>query len=875
MDKNKIIEAAAKLVAKGAYDKAIKEYQKILNADPKDTRALQKLGELYQKKNDNVQAAHFFTKVAESYSGEGFFLKAVALYKQVLKLSPGLLEVNLKLAELHQQLQLMSEAASYYQLVANQYEQAGDVKQSLNIFKKLVDLSPENVTSRVKLAELYVRENMKTEAAEEFRRAIEYLQKHKRQDDVQRVMERLATLEPNNVELARELASLYLALGDAKRALAKLQVCFNADPKDVQTLALLAGAFQDIGQTGKAVSIYREMVKVFTERGQLSEANEVRARIQQLEPADAAPAGTESPSGNVAPGTPVPLRVTPGLAPTQNEPSGDPFARILTETDVYLKYGLHDRALEHLGKIFAVEPENLDAHEKAYLIYEAAGNQAQALEQLLNVLRLCTRLEAVDRGQPYLAKLMERSPDHPELAVFTSVLGQPEEAIHADEVSELSDAEIVIEPEEADEVGGDAPDLGEAQDLALESLEVAPDEPRAGDAALSWDEPLGEASEVDDQEAVEVSVDEIDLLPDDSLETPPQLPVEAAPGEPDPENEVAPDAEVAVEVDDPGASLSTEETLLSYESDDQEAPAPPEESGQTLAEELANDPAEEPAPIEEDLASEEVAEAEFFLDQGLLDHARETLETVLIVYPDHAAALALMGRLAELEGAPGSGELEGSIDLETASEVRLSATSDDFQYSAEDVLAEFKKGLEKVVGPHEVETHYDLGIAYKEMGLVDEAIREFEIARQACINDKREIDCLSMIALLKQQKGEPLGAVEPLKQALGSQYVTPEIRRNLEYDLGVAWEKVGKPGKALFHYQIAASLDPNYRDVSQQVARLSASTKPESDPPTSRRDARNGARLEREETAPTSGKREGDAQRPSDVRPGRVRTAAK
>ncbi len=66
MDKNKIIEAAAKLVAKGAYDKAIKEYQKILSADPRDTRALQKLGELYQKKNDNAQAAQFFTKVADT-----------------------------------------------------------------------------------------------------------------------------------------------------------------------------------------------------------------------------------------------------------------------------------------------------------------------------------------------------------------------------------------------------------------------------------------------------------------------------------------------------------------------------------------------------------------------------------------------------------------------------------------------------------------------------------------------------------------------------------------------------------------------------------------------------------------------------------------
>jgi len=875
MDKNKIIEAAAKLVAKGAYDKAIKEYQKILNADPKDTRALQKLGELYQKKNDNVQAAHFFTKVAESYSGEGFFLKAVALYKQVLKLSPGLLEVNLKLAELHQQLQLMSEAASYYQLVANQYEQAGDVKQSLNIFKKLVDLSPENVTSRVKLAELYVRENMKAEAAGEFRHAIEYLQKHKRQDDVQRVMERLASLEPNNVELARDLAGVYLALGDQKRALAKLQVCFNADPKDVQTLALLAGAFQDIGQTGKAVSIYREMVKVFTERGQLSEANEVRARIQQLEPADAAPTGTESPSGNAVPGTPISLRVTPGLAPTPNEPSGDPFTRILTETDVYVKYGLHDRALEHLGRIFAVEPENLDAHEKAYLVYEAAGNQAQALEQLLNVLRLCTRLEAVERGQPYLAKLMERSPDHPELPVFTSVLGQSEEAIQADQVSELSDAEIVIEPDAADEIGSSAPDFEEGQDLALESLEAAAHEPRADDAAVNWDEPLGEVSETEDLEAVEVSIDDtVELLPDESLDSPPPPPLEAAPSEPGAESEAAPQGEVTFDVEDGGAiSLSTEEALVSYESSD-EAPAPEEETGQTLAESGLEDSAQEPL-AQEDPASEEVAEAEFFLDQGLLEQARETLETVLIAYPDHAFARAAMARLIELEGAQGPLASEISADSEFASGANESASSDDFQYSAEDVLAEFKKGLEKVVQPHDVETHYDLGIAYKEMGLVDEAIREFEIARQAAINHKREIDCLSMIALLKRQKGEPISAVESLKQALTSQHATPEIKRNLEYDLGAAWEEAGKPGKALFHYQKAASLDPSYRDVGQQVARLAATAKPENDPPMPRRDARNGARPGRDEAAPTAGKRDGDAQRPSDVKPGRVRTVAK
>jgi len=93
MDKNKIIEGAAKLVAKGAFDKAIREYQKVLDLDPRDMRVLQKMGELYQKKGDNAQAASFFTRVAEIYAQDGFFLKAVALYKQVLKLNPDLVEV--------------------------------------------------------------------------------------------------------------------------------------------------------------------------------------------------------------------------------------------------------------------------------------------------------------------------------------------------------------------------------------------------------------------------------------------------------------------------------------------------------------------------------------------------------------------------------------------------------------------------------------------------------------------------------------------------------------------------------------------------------------------------------------------------------------
>ncbi|HLL52727.1 MAG TPA: tetratricopeptide repeat protein, partial [Myxococcaceae bacterium] len=329
MDKNKIIEAAAKLVAKGAYDKAIKEYQKVLEADPKDVRVLQKMGELYQKKNENAQAAQYFIKVAESYSSDGFFLKAVALYKQVLKLNPGLIDVNLKLAELHQQLGLMSESMAYFQIVANHYDKQGDTRSSLDTLKKMVDLDPDNVSSRIKLAELYARDNMNREALQEFKRAAEYLKRNNRTDDYLRVAERVSALDPDNVPLARELAQSYLSKGDQKRALAKLQLCFKVDPRDVETLQLLAQAFQGLGQTAKTVSVYKELAKVYSDKGQGSDADGVWKKIEALDPSDPdvvarkpapapapAPAAAPRPAAQASPPPSAPAPAAQAPAPT-------------------------------------------------------------------------------------------------------------------------------------------------------------------------------------------------------------------------------------------------------------------------------------------------------------------------------------------------------------------------------------------------------------------------------------------------------------------------------------------------------------------------------------------------------------------------------
>ena len=837
MDKNKIIEAAAKLVAKGAFDKAIKEYRRILEVDPKDVRVLQKMGELFQKKNDNGQAAAYFTKVAESYSTDGFFLKAVALYKQVLKLDPTLLEINLRLAELHQQLQLISEATTYYQVVAQQYEKAGNTKGSLDTLKKIIELDPENVNSRIKLGEMYGRAQMKAEAGAEFKRAAEYLKRNGRMEEYQKVLDRLSALDGDNLAVAREVAQSYLAKGDPKRAIAKLQICFKADPSDEQTLSLLAEAFAALGQISKTVSVYKELAKIYAAQGRTGESNQIWAKIEKLDPNDAdltdnhgglgnpVAAPSEAPARNAARASPPP---PPASSPAL---SAEQLAKLLKETDVYVKYGLHDKALEHLGKIFADDPENLDAHEKAYQVYVGSGEDTQAAEQLLNVLRLCTRLAAVDRAKPYLNTILQQNPDHPEVATFVSVLGAGGDSSPQNEVEDVGDDAILVD--DADEVllVPEAPDL----EVDLSSEDIALQAPINADELVDeevfipfQDEETGSTSPPGNGTVPTVIVDSSELGADAS-------------------------GEQYYDLEDDGAEPArrSDDQAPEYElqMEDSEEPGPSLEEPELA---VGDEPSAAAGEYGSDSAAEECEEARFFLAQGLLDEAREVLETVLIAYPDHPAARELLALVEEGQASPSPGapprpgktdpdgrkdafdlaaELASELgQLEDGETAAVEPAAEDFQYSVDEVFAEFKKGLEKVVRPEDVDTHYDLGIAYREMGLTEDAIGEFTVAREGCVGKKKEIDCLTMIAMLQKAKGDLPAAIESYKRALTSEHAVGDTEKALEFELAVLWEGSGIAGKALYHYARVAKLDPQYRDVAKIVSRLSLTAKPEPDP---------------------------------------------
>jgi pilus assembly protein FimV len=812
VDKNKIIAEATKLVQKGALDKAIAAYQKITAEDPKDVRILLKIGELYQKKGDDRLAADAFEKVADTYAEQGFFLKSVAVYKQIAKLDPEDVRVNERLAGLYQQLGLMSDAMSQLQFMATAHETAGDGARLTDVLKRMVELDPDNIASSIKLGELHARANQPGPAFEYFKRAADYLKKHSRADEYLKVAERIAALQPGDLALTRELAHIYLAKGDTKRALAKLQLSFKADPKDVETLQLLAQAFRDLGQTSKTVSVYKELARVHEEQGRAGEARSTWRKVQEFAPDDdeaahalgngparatppplaapapppgrppgAAPAPGRPPGATrpaaIAPPPPPPRAAAPSAPAPGRAAGSDAIPKLLTETDVYVKYGLHDKALEHLRRVLALDPHSAEALERARELHVATGQVAEAAQMAALAVRALLSRGEGDRARDAVARLRQIAPAHPELSSLNGAAGGTEE--------------VALEP--ADEVA-EVQDLDAAPALDDDALALAA-AGQGGDDVID-DEPL--AAPAPDGDSIEIAPEALD---GDGLDAAGDALAEAA----------------AL------ASAAEEEVV----DDEPLAPPPP------------------PPPPEEDEEadlSDELEEADFFLQQGLLDDARDALRNLLTFYPGHRA---VEEKLAEVERraaaatrrpaaagpvrespalvAATAGDESFDIARELAEELgppgESAPAEDEFQYSVEDVFSQFKKGVEQTVKQEDTATHYDLGIAYKEMGLLDDAVHEFEIALKG--NDrKKEVDCLSMIALCRLQQEKPREAIAAWRRALGSDHLTKEAVKALHFELGAVYEAAGDREVALHFLHKVNKIDPAYRGVGEKVKAL-------------------------------------------------------
>jgi tetratricopeptide (TPR) repeat protein len=780
IDKAKIAQNAQKLVQKGQFDKALKEYQKLVQEDPKDIRSLLKVAELHGKLEQKADAIATFRKVAEQYNKSGFYTKAVAVIRQAIEVDTKQPELYVFLAELQQKLGLMRDALLQFNTVSRIYQDLGKHEKALEILERMRALDPEDPSIMARYGEALFNAGNRERALDIFRSLLTTLKDSNNTDDLIRFCERILAINPDDTEVLRELSRSYVKVGLANKALLKLKGLFDRNIIDAELYDLLDRAYVLLGKEDKALHAQVEKAKYLAGSGKAADARQTYEHIllrdprnaealsylaahkpaaRPASPAQSAPAMPASPVKAAAPVSapapkPAPPRAVAPPPPSDSNASKN-LSKFLTEADVYLKYGLKDKAIEQLEGILQHDSNNISARLKLVDIFTVEAPQKAAIH-LRAMAEISESLGEIEQAQNYFAKAESLAPSSAK-PVSPAKPAQPAKPASVApvapviETDEADDGEIEIEIDDADDVIE-----FEGDDDAV--LEGADEEGDFGDLGSALEDELGD-----------------DFLTSDDFSD--------APAEP-------------------------KSQVIDFEGE-----------GPSIREELD--------------------EAEFYIQQSILPEAQAIYERVIARQPGHPHAterlqwiMEQLGSSAPAASAQPGGDFVGEVseseplfDLAAELEDELDfgeeaeqVSEDDEPPSFEDIFTQFKKGVEREL-KDDIGAHYDLGIAYKEMGLVNDAIGEFEIALK---DSARESESCTMIAICHQQLGDTAAAIDYYQRAIESPSCTQDAALNTNYELACLYESQGDIRNAVAHFKKVVDKDKTYRDVGERIRALKA-----------------------------------------------------
>jgi tetratricopeptide (TPR) repeat protein len=854
IDREKTLQAAQKYIEKKRYDRAIAEYQRIVQDDPNDARTLLKIGDLQARLSAYPEAIATYDRVGQYYSSQGFALKAIAVYKQIRELikkhAPDLADryghIVPKLAEIYTQLGLTSDALAAYDEVATRLQRAGRDREAIDVFTKMVGLDAQNPLPHLRLAEARCRVQNLDEAIESFWTAAELLLSLERKDDALKVIERILHFKVD-ARYAWVAAELYLKRAtreDGLQALTKLQVCFQADPKNLDTLGLLAQAFTLIGQEAKAIEVYKEMARIArdSERRDLFERllahlrdvaphdEQVRA-LQSLPPIlstssrppeSIAPVSvgdsevefidetTERDALQVAPNAAMPLPLSrPLMASAPDvvvvdeqleaaEELADPSSfdargharKAVVDAESFRKLRLYPKAIEALHIALEIDPRSLEIRQKLRELLVESGDREGAIAETLNMASLQLDNGDIAQTEALVYEVLEIEPEHPEALAMLEHIAPAQTGYNSD----ADDGRTRVQ----------AP-----RDMAQSVDNYDPDAPLP-----SYDlEEIGAEQAMNSEPGRSFLQRQAFDVQDDPFEADQPLPSFPMGSEPD-AREVA------------GRDLHEyEEEVLEVSSVEDFLP----QAATTIT-----------APLNGTEGLEDVLdEADFFATRGLYEDAKAILVEQLTRTPHHPLVLE---RLREIDTALGSSgesqtiersqlgknQEQEALDFDVAQSLgaldemelpadSVSAFNASSDVDVDQVFEKFRAGIRSQVSESDSATHYDLGVAYKEMGLIADAMHEFELAAR---DAQRECNCFAMIGMIYLEQNQLDRAAESYVRALSAPNKTVEQEMNLYYDLGTVYEMKGKSQDALYYFQKIARRDPGYRDIAERITGL-------------------------------------------------------
>ncbi len=920
VDKNKLIESANKFIAKNQFDKAIKDFQKVLELEPKNNQVALKIAELFLKLDKKGEATNYYEIAANIFRDSGFYDKAIAVYRQLLTINPVSSQAYLRLAELFRKKNLIAEAVSNYKVAIAIYEREGRTQDALNILQTITELEPSNLPGRMKLSELYIKNGLKDQAYTELSKIAEKLIEAKRTIDIITVYERMLSIKPGDIGILKQLIKLYASRGDYQKVLLKVKEIIALGKSDTDVLIALAKAYVSLEKIPLAISAYKEVAKLYSKEGLDLQMQDIYKKILELDPTDQqalqivvgtkieprpmqevvpkpleettavkqggktekqqkivaevqdvqmekqqAKVPKETPVKKVVPGPAQKVIVQPDIH-KKEKLTQDEIEKYFSEAQVYKRYGLNTKAVEKLNQILEGDPSHLRALTDLFELYELGKKYKEAsglAERLYNIL---VAQGEIEKAEDVLKQALSNDPNNevlkahagyaPEVKENVSqhieeeqhletkkerplpraVEPSRDEKIISKEMPLIEDVHVETMQEQMENMTSDIQGTSDEIDTGIE-IEV---EPPVSQEKMISEEPEAISSEQHAGEETSVSRP----LQEESREDIPIPEQIDLPPEFEGVKKDAVDATVEQkQEEDIGFNFSDEELA----GIDKETYSKPAEKSESVTH-VSTGQQEKNIDIIDSLD-----EAEFYCQQGIFSEAKDILQKILNIAPnEERAKRKLADILAQEEKLNSSSESkipdldepfiqkevghviavsadEDLFDLAQELEKELSGTigvsqvqqphEEEQQVSVEEVLEAFKKGVEKSVDKEDAETHYNLGIAYKEMGLIDEAINEFNIA---ILTPDRKADGLIMLGMSYMGKGLPGKAIEMYKQALEAKGGIKSENIGLLYEFAIAFEAYGDMKNAYNYFNEVGKIDEKFRDVRYKLDKLEA-----------------------------------------------------
>ena len=781
------IEVAELFTKKGLIKRALEEFAKVVDLDPKNLKNKVKLADLYNKEGMQDRAASIYLEVAEALALEEKHLEANQILERARTMvsTPQVFLTQSRLCVIQKDL---PAAAGHLRdgLVAN--------PRSPELLDALAEVELQAHSPERALAALAEVPQLPEKSLLLCERAVRALVRSDNGEEALRLFK----------PIGREFARRGLGESAAKALRAGLQGNLG-----LEAWLQLAEMAHQGGNRGEQVECLRQAYVQAGIQNNLELAGTLSLQLQGL---GVAP---DQLTGSFPAAAPAALANPELFAAAPSEHTDvDPVRRLQIEQlerdgEHATRNRFADRAMECQVKILELDPANASAIERIADLHRATGVlskvQMHYVKTAEKIAALGYKREAVE--------LLDRAE-----AMFPGSTRFYRRSLGLLDVA-ATPAPVIPPPAPAIALPAPA--------IALPDPEQATPLIELDDSPRSWAHRPG-------------SVEDVFQLPVDNLmEWPPQTPALPATAE-DFNIPVWEDFQEEVPVLEPLAPAEPPAALDAPEEFDWselscEIPQPGLEA---LPLELELEPLPFPtevpavAEVDDNLAAT-LSYIDFQLDYGSPEEAKLEIEAACKSYPGHPElkqrleqaeeALRRLGFAAVAETGQEADFAQSFFDLtDVLGDALLEIGDGEEMHDAthmvekiqtvDELFNAFRDGVNQQVQGDDYDTHYNLGIAYKEMLLLEPAVEEF---KKAMVDPERTLECCSMLSICEQAQGHLDQAIAWLEQGIGAPGFPPEDAVGLHYDLGGILQLQGRQQEAQTQFRMVHEQDPEYREVAQ------------------------------------------------------------